>query len=79
MINDVRRACFYAKIQRGVYIEVPREDPRAGPDVLGKLRRCLYGTRDAATNWQEEVAKAMVANSLKRGKYDPCLYWHPKR
>ena len=41
MINDVRRAYFYAHIQRDVYIEVPQEDPNAGPDVLGKLQLCL--------------------------------------
>jgi hypothetical protein len=28
MINDVRRAYFYAKITRDVYIELPKEDPK---------------------------------------------------
>ena len=44
MIDDVRRANFYASIQRDVYIEVPREDKNAGPDVLGKFELCLCGT-----------------------------------
>ena len=48
MINDARRAYFYAKIQRDVYIELPDEDNNRGPGMLGKLRLCLYGTRDAA-------------------------------
>ena len=48
MINDVRRAYLYAKIQRDVYIELPEEDDKRGPGMLGKLRLCLYGTRDAA-------------------------------
>ena len=30
MINDVRRAYFYAKINRDVYIELPKEDPKYG-------------------------------------------------
>ena len=38
----------------------------------------LYGTRDAAMNWQEEVAKEMSRWGFKRGKYNPCVYWHPQ-
>ena len=34
----------------------------------------LYGTRDAAMNWQEEVDREMKKWSFKRGKYNPCLY-----
>ena len=32
MINDVRRAHFYAKIQRDVYIELPKEEPDHGKE-----------------------------------------------
>ena len=46
-INDVRRAYSYAKIQRDVYIELPEEDDKRGTGMLGKLRLCLYGIRDA--------------------------------
>ena len=55
MCDDERRAkgVFYAHIQRDVYIEVPKEDPRHGPHVPGKLKFCLYGTRDAAMIWEE--------------------------
>ena len=48
MINDVRRAYFYAKIQRDVYIEFPKEDPAHGKMMLEKFKLCLYGTRGAA-------------------------------
>ena len=39
------------KIQRVVYIELPQEDDMHGK-MLGKLKLCLYGTRDAAKGWQ---------------------------
>ena len=42
MINDVRRAYVYAKINRDVFIELPKEDPKYGTGLLGKLRLCLY-------------------------------------
>ena len=48
MMNDVRRATFYVKIQRDVYVELPKENPDHGKGFLGKLKLCLYGTRDAA-------------------------------
>ena len=46
---------------------------------MGLLKMSLYGTRDAANNWQEEIAKFMLGDGFTRGKYNPCLYWHPKR
>ena len=41
MVNDVSRAYFYAKCPRCFYVELPREDPEAHPDYLGRLRLCL--------------------------------------
>ena len=38
----------------------------------------LYGTRDAAMNWQEEVAKEMNKWGCRRGRYNPCIYWNEK-
>ena len=51
MVNDVPRAYFYAKIGRGLFIELPPEDTEYGSGRVGKLRLCLYGTRDAAKGW----------------------------
>ena len=81
MINDVARAFFEAPAVRQVCVELPEEDVTSSDrnlDKVGHLQMSLYGTRDAAMNWQEEVAKAMVRWGLKRGKNHPCLYWHAK-
>ena len=48
MVYDVRRAHFYAKQQRNLFINLPKEDMEAGPEDIGQLLLCLYGTRDAA-------------------------------
>ena len=45
-------------------------------DNVGMLQMSLYGTRDAATNWQEEVAKEIISSDFSRGRYNPCLYYH---
>ena len=79
MINDVRRAYFYAKIQRDVYIELPAEDDQHGKGMLGKLRLCLYGTRDAAKGWQETLSAHLVSIGFERGKGHPSVFQHPTR
>ena len=63
MINDVARAFFEAKATRKVCIELQDEDRTPEDerqDNVGLLQMNFCGTRDAATNWQEEVAKEMA-------------------
>ena len=60
MVNDVARAFFEAPAMRNVCIEIPKEDLTEADklhDKVGHLKLSLYGTRDAAMDWQSEVAK----------------------
>jgi hypothetical protein len=79
MVNDVSRAYFYAKMTRPLYIEIPVEDPKASPDMLGRLRLCLYGTRDAALNWQHTLSEHLVENGFVRGTGHPSVFHHSSR
>ena len=47
MVIDIKRAYFYAKSHRDIYVRLPPEDPRAGdPSVCGKLKKSLlWNTR----------------------------------
>ena len=56
MVNDVSRAYFYSRMTRPLCIEIPSEDPRASPELLGRMRLGLYGTRDAALNRQQTLS-----------------------
>ena len=38
----------------------------------------LYGTRDAATNFQREVARIMKSLGYIQSKYNASLYYHPQ-
>ena len=75
IVNDVSRAFVEAKAIRKLCVELPSECPEScvGYNV-GLLKQSLYGTRDAAMNWQEEVAKEMKGWGFERGQYNPCLY-----
>ena len=60
MINDVARAFFEAPAVRNVCVEIPKEDKSEADirhDKVGHLGMIMYGIRDAAMNWQEEVAR----------------------
>ena len=81
MINDVSRAFFEADCKRKVCGETPEEDKTEDDrksDNVGLLMKSLYGTRDAAMNWQEEVARQMEAWGFQRGTYNPCLFVNRK-
>ena len=80
MINDVARAFFEAPVKRDICIELPEEDwveEDGDQDLVGILERSLYGTRDAAANFQEEVKRFMLHQGFKQGKYNVCTFWHP--
>ena len=58
---DVRRAYFYAPAQIRVLVELPPEDYQPDDEhVGGLLQYSLYGTRDAAQNWEVELASTLI-------------------
>ena len=73
------RAYFYAPARRDLYIELPAEDGLGSRSRLGEINQPLYGTRDAATNWQEVLAEHFVSLGFVRGNAHPCIFTHPDR
>ena len=72
---DVRRAYFHAPARRRVFVELPREDHQLGDKHMCGLLRCrLYGTRDAAQNWEEELASTLSDLKLTKGSACPCVW-----
>ena len=53
MVLDIKRAFLYGDIERDVYIELPPEDPKSGGNIVGRLLRTMYGTRDAPQGFQK--------------------------
>ena len=64
MINDVRRAYFYARASGHLFVELPDEDQRKEPGMVGHLNLCLYGTRDAAKFWQQTLTEHLLKQGL---------------
>ena len=50
LVLDVSRAHFHAPAVREMYVKLPEEDRLEG--FVGRLLRTIYGTRDAAAQWE---------------------------
>ena len=75
LVIDVRRAYIYAKARRRVYVELPEGDGGGpGNRQCGLLRKSLYGTLDAAQNWECELGGFLEKIGLRRGQASTCLY-----
>ena len=48
---DVSCAYLHARAKRKIFIKLPAEDAEDG--MCGMLDMSLYGTRDAAQNWED--------------------------
>ena len=77
MVNDVARAFFEAPVTRDMCVEMPEEARAEGEgDMVALLKKSLYGTRDAAANFQSEVRKVMKSMGFRVGRYNVSTYYH---
>ena len=66
MINDVSRAYLYAKSEKPTFVELCEEDKKDGDEEMcGELRVSMYGTGQAALNWQKCVSQLMTSSGFK--------------
>ena len=80
MVNDIARAFFEAPAKRAVCVELPAEALEEGEgDVVGYLQKSLYGTRDAAANFQAEVKRFMLGLGFEQSQYSASVFWHRAR
>ena len=75
---DVSRAFFHAKAWRLVLIRLPLED-RMGTDA-GKVglmkKKSMYGTRDAASNWERDWQEHVKKSGFQMGLSSKNLSHH---
>ena len=69
---DARRAHFHAKTKSEVFAKLPEEDAEEGK--CGKLVKAMYGTRDAAHNWECEYVEFMKGAEFEQGMATPCVF-----
>ena len=63
---DVKRAYFHAKSRRNVFVTLPEEDHEDG--MCGELLKSMYGTRDAAQNWESAYTELLESIGFITGE-----------
>ena len=73
---DIKKAYFNGRPKRSMYVRLP---PELGlpKDTVGKLERCMYGTRDAGAIWESCYVDCLVNLGFVQGNASPCCFWHP--
>ena len=76
---DVSRAYFHAKAQRPVLRRLPAED-RMGTDAgkIGLMKKSMYGTRDAASNWERDWQEHVKKWGFQLGLSSKNLFHHKR-
>ena len=78
MALDVSCAFLYADATRELYVELPKEDPKSqGGAWVGRLRRAMYGTRDAPQRWFAELGNTLKDMGFVSSQLHPGVYHHP--
>ena len=68
MVLDIKRAFLYADIREEVYIELPEEAKSVEDgDVIGVLRKAMYGTREAPLCWQQHITRYLTQLGFQAG------------
>ncbi len=60
-----------------MYVELSKEDFEKGK--CGLLKKAMYGTRDAAQNWEFEYTEMMTEAGFKQGSYSKCVFYHEQK
>ena len=73
---DVTKAYFNGIPRRDLHVRLPPELGLA-PHLVGRLHRCMYGTRDAGSVWEDTYTEALEDTGFVRGEASPCCSQHP--
>ena len=72
---DIRKAYFNGTPLRSIYLRLPKELGLPS-NVLGKLVKCCYGTRDAGSIWEQCYVDALIGMGFAQGVASPCSFRH---
>ena len=72
---DIRKAYFNGTPTRNLYVRLPTE-LGFQKNTLGKLIKCMYGTRDAGAIWEQCYVDCLINLGFKQGIASPCCFRH---
>jgi hypothetical protein len=75
---DVETAFLNAHVQDELYMQVP-EGVDAPPNTVCRLRKALYGIKQAPHEWHSEIASTLARLGYTASSRDPCLFFKRSR
>ena len=73
------QAYFHAPSKKEPYVELPEVMWTSNCPQYARLRVSLFGTRDAAANWEDAHAKILPERVFARGVASPCSFYSRER
>lgn len=70
---DIPTAFLNGELNNYVYIKYPEGLPKEKGKVL-KLRKALYGLKEAPRCWNERINDFLLKNGFRQSQIDFCLY-----
>lgn len=78
MFIDISKAYLFAPVtSEDIFVDLPPE--QAEPGKCGRLKKALYGTRDAARAWEMEYNRTLVKLGFVAGKSSTCVFYHAEK
>ena len=74
---DVKSAYLHPKIDEEVYLEQPKGFEKLdsnGNKLVCKLKKSIYGLKQAAKNWYQELSNFLIQQGFEKSKLDYCLF-----
>ena len=68
----MKKAHLCSEVLRELHVELPPE-ANEPPDIVWRLQRAMYGTRDAAAAWEREWTKTLNSVGFESGVNNPAL------
>ena len=65
-----------ADLTKDIYMRIPKGFNVSSPgDYLLKLKKNVYGLKDAGRTWHEHLKKGLLDRGFKQGTVDPCVFY----
>lgn len=71
---DVKTAFLNGRLSEKIYMKQPPGFENQNKNLVCRLKKGIYGLKQAAKLWNDEINFALTSKGFDRSKADPCLY-----
>ena len=76
---DVKKAHLNAKLEENEYVYVWLPEEAEAKLKCGRLKRWLYGMRNAASSWERDYSEKLVSEGYVRGRATPTTFYNREK